>query len=355
MNQLDEIIAEEIRRQGPLSFARFMELALYAPGLGYYERALDQIGRGGDFYTSVSVGPLFGELLAFQFARWLKELPAGTNNLHIVEAGAHNGQLAADILGALSQHEPALAARLEYVIIEPSAARRAAQQTTLAGMAGIRWLSRFGDLSCPVRGVIFSNELLDAFPVHLLAWNATARRWDERAVNWADGMFCWSSLAVPSVSVPVFPDALLDVLPDGYVVESCPAAAQWSRDAAAALGQGRLMTIDYGGTFEELLNPARTRGTVRAYARHQANADVLAAPGGQDITAHVNFTDIRCAGESAGLRTELFTDQSRFLTGVAREFWNERRAWPPEQVRQFQTLTHPQHLGRPFRVLIQAR
>jgi SAM-dependent MidA family methyltransferase len=355
VTEIEEIIAGEIRAHGPVSFARFMDLALYAPGLGYYERALDQIGRRGDFYTSVSVGTLFGELLAFQFARWLGELPAGADALQIVEAGAHNGQLAADILAALSQHEPGLAARMEYIIVEPSVARRAAQQNALAGMKTVRWVPSLARLERPVRGVIFSNELLDAFPVRLFAWNAAARRWDEMGVNLVDGAFGWSRLVDSSATAPEFPDALLDVLPDGYVVETCPAATQWWRDAAAALGQGRLMTIDYGGTFEELLNPARTRGTVRAYSRHHANADVLTAPGGQDITAHVNFTDIRRAGESAGLRTELFTDQSRFLTELARDLWTARRVWPPAQVRQFQTLTHPEHLGRPFRVLVQSR
>ena len=118
---------------------------------------------------------------------------------------------------------------------------------------------------------------------------------------------------------------------------------------------GHLLAIDYGGTFEEMLSPSRTSGTLRAYSRHRAGHDVLANPGEQDITAHVNFTEIINAGETAGLKTDTFTTQGQFLTEIALEFWKRSRLSPDRQVRQFQTLTHPEHLGRPFRVLIQSR
>jgi len=352
MTALYELISGEISAGGPMPFARFMELALYAPGLGYYERAPNQIGRKGDFYTSVSVGPFFGELLAFQFDEWLKAMGrAALPRRHLVECGAHNGQLAADILGALRANHPDTAAEVEYWIVEPSPVRRAVQQSSLAEFTNVRWIEDISALSGIV-GVIFSNELLDAMPLHVFAWNAESRCWEERGVTIHEGKLAWTSLPAPSIDPPQLPAALLDVLPDGYTVERSPKALQWWKEAAMALAQGKLMTIDYGGTFEELMNPGRLHGTLRAYSRHHHASDVLANPGKQDLTAHVNFTDIQQIGEQAGLATETFANQSQFLTSIARELWTAKGSWPPVEVRQFQTLTHPEHLGRPFRVLV---
>jgi SAM-dependent MidA family methyltransferase len=244
---------------------------------------------------------------------------------------------------------------LEYWIIEPSPPRQATQRAMLARCANVRWFENISAISDGVHGLIFSNELLDAMPVHPFAWNAQQRRWEEMGVASDRESFVWTRLQNPTIAPPDLPAALLDVLPDGYVVELAPGSSQWWHNAAAALAQGKLMTIDYGGTLEEMLSPNRASGTLRAYAKHRVSNDVLANPGEQDITAHVNFFEIQRAGEGAGLKTKAFTTQSQFLTEVARELWMRRGAWPPNQVRQFQTLTHPEHLGRPFRVLIQAR
>ena len=151
---------------------------------------------------------------------------------------------------------------------------------------------------------------------------------------------------------------LLEVLPDGFTVEVSPAAERWWREAASVLECGRLVTIDYGLTADEFIVPERKEGTARAYSHHQASRDVLADPGEQDITAHVNFTAIQTAGESAGLRTDAFVTQAQFLTGIAARAWKDGAslgAWTPERTRQFQTLTHPEHLGQSFRVLVQSR
>ena len=353
MNALKSLIGDEIRVRGVIPFARFMELALYAPGLGYYERELKQIGKRGDFYTSVSVGPLFGELLAFQFVRWAEADAAGP--FQVVEAGAHDAQLAYDILEAIEDDEPGAFARLEYLIIEPSPSRRAIQQQRLMRFSNVRWRENLSELRGRVRGVVFSNELLDAMPVHVFRWNAPEYRWDEMGVTLAGSDFVMTAMPELSIQALKLPDELLRVLPDGYTTELSPAANQWWNDAANALVRGNLMTIDYGGVIEELLNPGRTRGTLRAFADHRAGDDVLASPGEQDITAHVNFSEIRRVGESAGLKTDAFNYQSQFLTAIARDMWQRRRLWPADQVRQFQTLTHPEHLGRPFRVLVQSR
>jgi SAM-dependent MidA family methyltransferase len=355
------ILRQELEAQRVISFARFMHLALYCPNSGYYEQTERRIGRTGDFFTSVSVGPLFGRLLAFQFAHWLEALGAR----EVTEAGAHNGQLAADILGWLRQARPRLFEQLRYHIIEPSASRRDWQQTKLADFAGhVEWVEDLPRL--PARswnGVMFANELLDAFPVHRLAWDAGGQRWREWGLAWERDQHVWcfmpedapaswaEELAPAGLEVP---PELRAVLPDGFLVELAPTARQWWRDAAVSLHRGKLLTFDYGLTAEERLLPERAQGTLRAYRGHRVASDLLAAPGEQDLTAHVNFTQLQAAGEAAGLRTEGFVGQAQFLTEVAREFWREA---PPTQheVRQFQTLTHPEHLGRAFRVLIQSR
>lgn len=333
-----------------------MEMALYTPNLGYYERSLDQIGRRGDFFTSVSVGPFFGKLLAFRFISWLGQLDAR----QIVETGAHQGQLAIDILSAVKRLAPSLYEKLEYLIVEPSEARRASQKRQLHDFPQVRWVPSLSSLRAAagiggVSGVMFSNELLDAFPVHSFIWNKPMRRWQELGVAMQNRAFSMVRMDEPSIALPALPELLLDVLPDGYVLERCPAASKWWGEAAELLRTGALMTIDYGGTLEELLNPGRTQGTLRAYSRHHASHSLLTMPGEQDLTAHVNFSEIRAAGEAAGLRTDAFLTQSQFLTAIARELWAHTGSWPPDQVRQFQTLTHPEHLGRPFRVLVQSR
>jgi SAM-dependent MidA family methyltransferase len=151
---------------------------------------------------------------------------------------------------------------------------------------------------------------------------------------------------------------LLEVLPDGFTTEVCPAAETWWREAAELLKRGRLLTFDYGLNADEFFAPHRVNGTLRAYHRHHLNADLLANPGEQDLTAHVNFTALQQAGEVAGLKTESLQTQAQFLIGIGRRAWSAENAfgpWSRKLGREFQTLTHPQHLGRAFRVLAQSR
>ena len=167
----------------PISFARFMELALYAPGLGYYERQ-QAIGRRGDFFTSVSVGELFGELLAFKFSEWLEELRIADCGLRIIEVGAHDGRLAKDILNWLREFRTDLFEQIEYCFIEPSAQRQNWQEENLREFAArLRWFPNILQSIAPTNPqwnqIIFSNELLDAMPVHRLCWNADKQNWRE--------------------------------------------------------------------------------------------------------------------------------------------------------------------------------
>jgi SAM-dependent MidA family methyltransferase len=366
MTGMRKILAEEVRKHGVVSFARFMELALYCPQCGYYERQDAVIGGSGDYYTSVSVGGLFGELLVFQFAEWAEEL--GIQPLQLVEAGAHGGNLCADILSWLAQERPSLYEVIEYWIVEPSTTRRMWQQAKLEKFAGrIRWVDSISSLLDPgIKGVIFSNELLDAMPVHRLGWDASQKNWFEWGVALEGERFIWQKgdtsreqvdAVLESAHVELSPE-LTAVLPAGFTLEICPAAAMWWTQAARTLRRGKLLTIDFGFAAEELLMPGREQGTLRAYRRHHASSDLLADPGEQDLTADVNFTQLQHIGEKLGLGTEGLVSQEQFLTRIAQMMWNKEFScgrWTSKQLRQFQTLTHPEHLGRSFRVLIQGR
>src|SRR5262245_2734118 len=302
MRELTEIIYREIAAQGVISFARFMELSLYCPRLGYYESQSKQIGCQGDFYTNVSVGSLFGELLALRFSQWLAELssrqevPAPGSmgdceksiqadkppsaSFQLVEAGAHDGQLASDILTWIERFEPAWFNRLEYWILEPSLERQHWQQEKLAGFpAQLRWFSSWESFAArEIQGIIFSNELLDAFPVHRIGWDAKVKGWFQWGVGWEADHFVWKRMSLErtgltikdeySITFPQLSNELLEVLPDGFTTEVSPAAQRWWQQAARALGHGKLLTLDYGLGFDDFFVPERASGTLRSYRRH---------------------------------------------------------------------------------------
>jgi SAM-dependent MidA family methyltransferase len=367
MKMPTEIIREEIGKNRVITFARFMELALYCPKTGYYETNKDNVGRVGDFITSVSTGELFGQLLAFQFAQWLGEFKIKNSKFKIVEAGAHDGRLAADILNWLKLQRPELFARIEYIILEPSAPRQAWQNEMLKLFAPhLHWFTDFENLKLKIQnskltGIIFSNELLDAMPVHRFGWDAAAKNWFEWGVTVEREKFAWTKIQSPESDLPSaichLPSALLEVFPDNYTIETSPAAENWWRAAAEILAHGKLLAIDYGHTADEIFSPGRTRGTLRAYFRHHVSDDLLASPGEQDLTAHVNFSAIQKTGEAVGLTTESFQTQPQFLTQILGAAMKEKSfgEWNARRTRQFQTLTHPEHLGRAFRVLVQSR
>ncbi len=362
MKMPTDVIREEIRQSGVIPFVRFMELALYCPETGYYETQKDNVGRAGDFITSVSVGSLFGEMLAFEFAEWLEELRITNCKLHLLEAGAHDGKLAADILGWLQNHRPKIFSEMEYGILEPSARRQDWQRKTLKAYPNVRWFSGFNDPTIQrFDGVLFSNELLDAFPVRRLGWDAAKKVWFEWGVNFNTGKMGWVKIFNPTSGLPSsisqLPDSFLKVLPDGYTLELSTAAENWWRAAAGILSRGKLLAIDYGFTVREQFSPARLQGTLRAYHRHRISDDLLANPGEQDLTAHVNFSAIQKAGEEAGMKTENFCTQPQLLARILQKAVAETSftAWSASRARQFQALTHPEHLGRAFRVLVQTR
>jgi SAM-dependent MidA family methyltransferase len=227
----------------------------------------------------------------------------------------------------------------------------------------VKWVAEITELKSALQSsqtIIFSNELLDAMPVHRLGWDAKEKKWFEWGVTLDGEKFVWARMpATPDHASRFTSHAeLFELLPDTYTTEISPASEQWWREAANVLAQGKLLAFDYGFTADEQFSPERLKGTLRAYHRHQATNDLLANPGEQDLTAHVNFSAIQAVGESAGLKTETFGTQSQFLTRLVERIFKAPDTfgeWSPKQSRQLQTLIHPDHLGRAFRVLVQSR
>lgn len=363
------MLLDELRRApaGAISFARFMEIALYTPEVGYYARPDRPIGRAGDFYTSVSVGPVFGFLLAHRIASWC----SGWEAVTLLEAGAHDGRLAADVLAALESFHPVVFARVRYRILEPLAARAAQQARTLERWASrVEWVPNWEAVAAPVFGVMLSNELLDAFPLRRFVWAAAGSRWWELGVGLDPGVtesptFAWRRLAPDERALAELPaavrfpePALAAAIPDGFITETCSAAAAWWQTAASRLARGWLVACDYGFDAPGVLRPSHPEGTLRAYREHRLIPEALANPGAQDLTAHVDFPALAVVGEAAGLRTERCGPQGRWLGEIAAEVvrgGGPAADWLTARARQLQTLIHPTHLGQAMKAFVQVR
>ena len=296
---LTDILRERIARAGPIPFRDFMDAALYHPEHGYYASGRARIGRGGDFFTSVSTGPLFGALLARQFAEMWTRLgePA---DFTIAEQGAHGGEFARDVLTALREIAPACFAATRYHVIEPSEMLHAAQREMLGEFTAgkVRWFPSLDALPA-FTGVHFSNELPDAFPVHAVVWDG--RTWRESHVAFGDGRFHFVEREI--TSAPLLATlSMLPPVPTGYRTEINLAALEWIDALAAKLTRGFALVIDYGFSRAEHYRPGRTTGTLTGYRQHRRVDDILATPGETDITAHVDFTQAAAAAERGGCR-----------------------------------------------------
>lgn len=374
MNELFEIIKKKIEENnGFITFEKFMEMCLYQPGLGYYERVENSPGREGDFITSVSVGPLLGYLLAFKFNKWLAELEAKVNcgdNLFLIEAGAHDGSLALDILNWFYNYSKKRFDDLKYLIIEPSPVRREWQKKRLKYFAEkVLWFNSFDEAAKNINanenksreftGMIFSNELLDSFPVHKLVWDARLKKWFEMAVCCEDELLKYVRIPLSEECaeyVNRIDSCLLDFIPDGFVCELSIKALDWWKMAAAFLRRGKLLTIDYGYNEQGIINPHYFNGTLRAYNRHRSNTDLLTNIGQQDITFSVNFSLFIETAEKQGMTTEYFGSQEKFFVQIVKEFaTGESPLWFTSNLSQFKTLIHPEHFGRQMKVLVQSK
>ncbi len=344
---LTESIRRDINAQGGwISFARYMELALYSPGLGYYAAGAHKFGEAGDFITAPELSPLFGRTLAKQVA----EIMANSSP-HILEMGAGSGKLAVDMLAELER----LGCLPEsYAILEVSADLRARQQTLMSEhlphlLGRVRWLD---ELPEKFSGAIVANEVLDALPVHLVHWRDSAIT--ERGVAASEHGFIWQERAIGDARLLHAAQQIR--VPDDYVSEICLAARGLVNSLAQRLGQGAMLFIDYGFGAREFYHPQRRSGTLMCHYRHHAHDDPFFLPGLQDITAHVNFTDITECGIDAGLELAGYTSQAFFLincgiTGLLQDT-------PPENMRdylplsaQLQKLTSPAEMGELFKVI----
>jgi SAM-dependent MidA family methyltransferase len=347
---LVELIAETIRRRGPVTFAWFMEQALYHPEFGYYSSGRCAIGRHGDYFTNVSVGPLFGRLLGAQFAE-MWEVMGRPGDFVIVEQGAHHGDFARDVLETAKAKAPAFFAALRYRIIEPFPILRQRQTETLSGFAGnVTWEKSLDDLE-PFCGSHFSNELIDAMPVHLL--KRTQGKWEEKVVAISGDRFDFVSAPIADERLRHHLEKLPQSLPDDYQVEVNLAAFDWIQQVSRKLVRGHLLAVDYGYAREKMFAPERSGGSLQCYAQHRLLSSPLSEIGHADITAHVDWTSVAECGEQLGLSVAGFADQHHVFTGVISELMQEEfgpQASPATR-RALRTLLHPEFLGTTFQFL----
>ena len=353
---LTAILAERVRASGPIAFAEFMRECLYHPVHGYYSRT--NARRFGDYYTSVDVHPIFGRLLARQFAEMWEQLGSPRPFL-VVEAGAGVGRLAGHILDFSARELPEFYAALEYAAVERSAGRREAHAAHLGRHAVAGRVSSRGELPSAISaGCIFSNELLDALPVHRVAMQAGNLK--ELYVGW-DGERFTEVIGTPSTpDLQRYFDEQGITLEEGHQSEVCLEACDWIEKAGLALKRGFVLTVDYGHEARALYNEDHNRGTLLAYRGHTVTENILDFPGEQDLTAHVNFTAVDLWGRRAGLVRSGLVTQSQFLVALGRgnEFGDlyEAEQTEMEKLRArllLKNLIHPEGLGEKFQVLIQ--
>jgi SAM-dependent MidA family methyltransferase len=310
---LIEFIHAEIRTRGPQSFAWFMEQTLYHPEHGYYSSGRASIGRRGDYFTNVSVGPLFGQLLAAQFAEIWERL-GQIDNFTIVEQGAHGGEFAGDVLTALREKSLDFFSILRYFIIEPFPVLQDRQAQALKEFRDrVQWRRSLDELE-PFVGVHFSNELLDAMPIDLRGKRVDLENDNFVLVDWPD------------------PEAVTN-----------RAALEWIDHLAPKLERGFVVAVDYGFARNEF------REVLQVRTQHRTLDSPFEQIGEADITAHINWSDIAVRAEANGLNLCAFTDQHHFLTGIISEF--PALIEGEKAKRALQTLLHPEMLGRAFQVM----
>lgn len=341
----------EIARHGSIPFARFMELALYAPGLGYYSAGKAKFGVAGDFVTAPESYPLYARCLARAAAGVLDQLGGGD----VLEAGGGSGKLAAGLLNELADLD---ALPGTYYLLEVSADLRERQSASIKQRAPalyerVRWLDRLPPPG--FRGLVLANELLDALPVERFKAATDDVRllhvtWRNDRFDWTDGP---ATVAVRQRAAPLR-------LAPGYVSEIGFAAEAWVRSIAERLRAGVLLLIDYGFPRAEFYHPDRAAGTLMCHYRHRAHADPLILVGLQDITAHVDFTAIAEAGAEVGLELLGYTSQAAFLIGSGLEAL--ARDSDPGDVRahlalteQIKKLTLPHEMGELYKVIALGR
>ncbi len=354
LSLLEREIRESIRAR-KLTFKEYMALALYHPQWGYYT-AQNAPGRNADFFTSVSVGSCFGELLAHYIHQAWKE--AGTPAIFtVLEQGGHIGVLAADVIASIYANFPAFSKSFRLLAVE-----RSAQAMTDPRLAEYSCWSRVPDLkdiSEESVDLFFANELIDALPVHRVIWRGRDLGWAEHHVSLKEDALAYDEgpLSSPTLADYLAGVDVTDYQP-GYITEVNLEITPWLTALTPSLKlNAMLLVIDYGMPSSSYYLPSRREGTLQGYQNHQRSTDLLANPGEQDLTAHVNFTQLQIDAESAGLQMNRLEEQSRFLTRLAKEplmaMEQHLQGTAPDKeamswIRQFQQLTT---MGPNFKVM----
>ncbi len=359
---LSGILKDRILTCGRIPFSEFMEVALYYPELGYYSSERVKIGKAGDYFTSTSVHPVFGELICKQIEEMWHI--TGCEGFSIVEMGAGDGTLCCDILSSAKERYPSFYEMVQYIIIEESAYLRKIQKERLikGGFCDgnkVRWT----DTSDPVfrNGIIgcfLSNELVDAFPVHLV--EKIDGKLKEVYVGLKDDVFIGIPDALSSQEIGGYFDRLGIVLQEGQRAEVNLRAVEWMKWVAGSLEKGFVITIDYGYPAEELYAPERSKGTLLCYHKHRVVDDPFINIGEQDMTSHVDFTTLMITGEECGLKSTGFTDQMHFLfgLGIGKSIGeiSEKASTETDALNArllIKNLIMPGRMGNVFKVLVQ--
>ncbi len=358
MTPLAPLLAERIRRFGPITFAEYMRECLYHPVHGYYSKPEGR--RFSDYYTSVDVSPIFGRLLARQFADMWEQLDR-PNEFLLVEAAAGTGRLAGHILEFAETTLPDFFKALSYVAVERSPARCDQLAHLLAQFVAAGKCRPAIEIPARIPvGCVFSNELLDALPVHRVLQQGRALK--EIFVTLQEDSFSETPLPLSTCAITDYFAAQQITLEEGQFAEAGLEACDWITEIARRLGRGFVLTIDYGHEAADLFGARHQSGTVLSYSKHQASDNLYAAPGEQDLTAQVNFTALRQWGARHGLETRGLLTQTAFLLALGKgndfaDLYNEGMD-EPSRTRarlQLKTLIYPEGLGERFQALLQQK
>jgi SAM-dependent MidA family methyltransferase len=355
-----EALVQELRarieREGHITFRAFMEATLYHPKFGYYNTSAGATRRGGDFVTSPEVHPVFGALVGRTLLE-MWQLMGSPECFAVVEQGGGTGSLARDVLRWAREREPSFAASVRYTLVERSASMRAAQERALSELGlrdgSVAWVDELPEV---IEGVVLSNELVDAFPVHRVVREGDELR--EVCVALSGEQFVDEMRTLSTPRLRKYFEALGVVPGEGCYAEVNLDAVDWMRDLAARLTRGYVLTFDYGYEAPELYAPWRRDGTLACFYRQSASSDPYQRIGKQDMTSSVDFTTLKHAGEGAGLVTMAMADQSSFLVrlgigegvraaaGEMEEYFARRKV--------LMDLVDPGRLGR-IKVLLQGK
>lgn len=354
--QLSTRINKQLKRHGDMTFAKFMEMALYTPQLGYYAGTLAKFGEQGDFVTAPEVSPIFSRCLARQAAQVLSQL----KNPNIIEFGAGQGTMAKDILLELEQIEQPLE---RYYIVELSADLKQRQKQNLEAnlspelMAKVVWLDSLP--KSPISAVILANEVLDAMPFERLRIEPQGALQGYVTYNAEKQLFDWDYHRITDKNLTRFTNLLIknigNVSELGYETEINLNIKPWLQSLSDILSNGLVLLVDYGYSRAEYYQPARVMGTLRCHYQHRAHSNPFFYPGLQDITAHVDFTAVAEDGFDCGFKIAGYTTQANFLMGSGLlEMASDPSAPIEEQVKtaqQIKTLTLPDEMGETFKVI----